>query len=206
MLLIGLTGKAGHGKDTLCQAIQRISPIPVWRVAFADALKQEVSVTMGIPVETLEREKNRFRLLLQFWGTEYRRHDDPAYWINKVRPKLQQIAASAPNKEALCIITDVRFPNEVEMIESEFGGKTFRVVRESVEPSRHEVARGHVSENAISYPLPEIRNGNMHQLESEARRVLNTVWNEQVFDEPGITLPAEQLGVYSRFYRFLARN
>jgi hypothetical protein len=46
------------------------------------------------------------RLLTQWWGTEYRRTQDPHYWVARLA---ERIAAERP---AYAVISDLRFPNE----------------------------------------------------------------------------------------------
>lgn len=52
--------------------------------------------------------------LLQWWGTEYRRSQDPDYWVNK-------LSASIPGTLDIALITDVRFVNEAECIKNRGG-------------------------------------------------------------------------------------
>lgn len=59
--------------------------------------------------------------LLQWWGTEYRRAQDPDYWVKKM-------FATVPKETDLVLITDVRFPNEAQGI-TQRGGYTIKVER-----------------------------------------------------------------------------
>lgn len=60
-------------------------------------------------------------LLLQWWGTEYRRAQDPNYWVKKFR-------AETANFPGVVIAQDARFANEVKTIK-EMGGVTVNVTR-----------------------------------------------------------------------------
>jgi hypothetical protein len=60
------------------------------------------------------------RSLMQYWGTEYRRMQDPDYWVKKAIAKCKGYG--------LYIIDDVRFPNEAAAIKNT-GGKLVRVIR-----------------------------------------------------------------------------
>lgn len=62
-----------------------------------------------------------YRQLLQIWGTEYRRAQDPAYWTRRCREKILLT-------EGLVFIDDVRFPDEVEMVK-DLGGVVIRIDR-----------------------------------------------------------------------------
>jgi hypothetical protein len=59
--------------------------------------------------------------LLQWWGTEFRRAQDPDYWTKK-------LFQSIPSNLDLALITDVRFPNELDGIKQR-GGYNINVQR-----------------------------------------------------------------------------
>jgi len=54
------------------------------------------------------------RSLLQFWGTEYRREQDPDYWVKQAERKMQ-------DSDKLYVVTDCRFINEIKMIRNNCG-------------------------------------------------------------------------------------
>jgi len=54
------------------------------------------------------------RWLLQWWGTSYRRAQDPNYWVTAFFTKSRLFLP--PVKNRFILIDDVRFPNEVEAI------------------------------------------------------------------------------------------
>ena len=90
------------------------------------------------------------REILQVWGTEYRREMfNPDYWRNQVRDKIQ----SEPG--ASWVITDVRYPNEAELLR-ELGGdscKLARVVRPSLMAAL-DIRSMHKSEvSMLTYPV-----------------------------------------------------
>jgi hypothetical protein len=72
------------------------------------------------------------RILLQVWGTEFRRAQSDGYWINR---EIEALPA-----EGSFVYTDVRFPNEYEMVRS-LGGSVYRIERDGV------TGNGHVSES-----------------------------------------------------------
>lgn len=126
MILIGLAGKKGSGKNTVANIIKYLCPnMKCAQLAFADSLKEEVSCATGKPIRYIEENKGNFRLILQGWGTDFRRKlfgDD--YWTNKLLVKISRLDESV----GLIIITDVRFINEYKLIH-ELGGKVWRVNR-----------------------------------------------------------------------------
>jgi hypothetical protein len=84
--------------------------------------------------------KKKFRLLLQFWGTEYRRRQDENYWVNKFFEELEK-----PQYMGLVVfVCDVRFPNEFELMHSQ-DAITVRVIRTDIPV----VSNEHLSETAL---------------------------------------------------------
>lgn len=134
MKLIGLSGKKQSGKDTIYRVARDIfteldPKVRVGRVAFGDALKAEVSEITGFRTDFIEDNKERFRSLLQVWGTEFRREfHGYDYWIQKMGDIL---TSSAPHYDII-FITDVRFKNEAEYI-TEMDGEVIRVIRRAPE-------------------------------------------------------------------------
>lgn len=162
--LIGITGKKRHGKDSVCDAIQALRP-ESYRFAFADALKREVAAACGVTVEYINEHKDNFRLILQGWGTDFRRGlfgND--YWIRQAESALLN-NRKVEAKPVLWIATDVRFPNEAEMILRN-GGKLIRVERPGVTSNDQ-----HASETAMDdFPVAATVI-NDHTLKTLATRV-----------------------------------
>lgn len=120
MKLIGLTGKAGSGKDHVCRILQTLFPGTV-RVAFADGIKTDIEQALGahtIPALHNKPYTHETRSLLQWWGTELRRSRDPEYWVSIALPKIELARVQgAP----LVVVTDVRYENEAETIDALWG-------------------------------------------------------------------------------------
>ena len=112
-VVIGLSGKSGHGKDEVYSIARRLlRGKRIEREAFGDLLKQQVAKAVGFEVDFVEAQKDFFRPLLQWWGTEFRRSlcgND--YWVNRMRRQLDQHRLAD-----YIFVTDVRFPNEAELI------------------------------------------------------------------------------------------
>jgi hypothetical protein len=134
-LLLGLSGFAGSGKDTVGEII--VAHHGYVRYAFGDALKQMLyainpltqtyrGVTRLAPfVDDVgwDRAKQEpdVRELLQRTGTEGGREVlGPMIWVNEVRRHLPE--------HSHVVITDVRFRSEAEMIVQE-GGYVWRIER-----------------------------------------------------------------------------
>lgn len=146
MLLIGFGHKARQGKDTAAGAVFDALPFEcvVRRYKYADALWCEIKkvirecgtlkelVTYGFLDDNREyvihvpdwvkSEAGKPRTFLQWWGTNYRRAQDPDYWVKR----MAEVLDKAPPEVGL--ITDVRFPNEADFIKSR-GGYLVKCVR-----------------------------------------------------------------------------
>jgi hypothetical protein len=124
------------------------------RYAFADALKREVTAAvqpygsmwqwfastdmaypkwvqydLGAPMDDPLCPYGKNRTLLQWWGAEYRRAQDPDYWVKKLAKCIEE-----ENPE-YALITDMRFPNEMQFVKQH--GETVRVDRAGLPPSTH---------------------------------------------------------------------
>lgn len=106
---------------------------------FADVLKQDVCMKiLGLTYEqcygsdedknkptglTYENKEMSSRDILQFIGTDIFRKLKPNVWVDATINKIKL------EKPKLAIITDCRFPNEIEAIKSN-GGKVLRLTRD----------------------------------------------------------------------------
>lgn len=87
------------------------------------------------------------RQILQLWGTEYRRAQDPDYWVKRGEAFINAFLAQ-PGAEYLAglVNTSVRFPNELELLHR-LGGSVWHIHRADLPPMDNS---GHSSE----IPLP----------------------------------------------------
>jgi len=141
-MIVGICGWIGSGKDTIADYLVNVHQFR--RDSFASTLKSAVAEVFGWDREMLEgrtkeareqREKvdtwwaERLgmphltpRWVLQYWGTEVCRqgfHND--IWIASLENKLR-------NRKGNTVITDCRFPNEIDIIRKQ-GGKVVWVQR-----------------------------------------------------------------------------
>jgi len=164
MLVIGIAGKKRSGKDTVAKLIMACAEragIKATRRALADTLKEECARMIAIELEsgfepdqllTFKRvlqemhddiTKEKYRLLLQWWGTEFRRGMvSDSYWVDKLRDWLLQHKSHL--QQEIFVVPDVRFPNEIKMIKQQ-GGLIINVYRPEIEGSD-----GHASEHALN--------------------------------------------------------
>lgn len=162
-MIIGLSGYAKSGKDTVAEIIQELQP-DKWEVRkFSGKLKQIASILTGIPAFKFEDQDFKTSMLgeewwknygdfyhqttvrdfLQILGTDAIRNGlHSNAWVNALmadyRPK--KLSEYNPSR---WIVTDVRFPNEAEAIKDR-GGVIIRIDRPGVEP-----VNAHPSETAL---------------------------------------------------------
>tara|TARA_B100001175_G_scaffold309701_2_gene311739 strand:+ start:68 stop:646 length:579 start_codon:yes stop_codon:yes gene_type:complete len=134
--VIGIGGVARVGKDTFCKEIMKelkLLGINSKRVAFADALKNDLKKFLldksGVNVYTDDDlEKKQIRPLLVEYGKLMRELSLGLYWINKLKPSIEQ---NKKNK-IISIITDVRYPNETDWINSMPNSLSIHMVRDGI--------------------------------------------------------------------------
>lgn len=151
-MIVGIVGLIGSGKDTIADYLVNFHGYR--RDSFANTLKDAVSAIFNWDRDLLEGRTTMARqwreqvdewwaqrlgipnltprYVLQQWGTEVVRksfHDDT--WIASLENKLR-------NSKDDSVITDCRFPNEINMIKG-LGGKVLRVMR-GTDPEWYDVA------------------------------------------------------------------
>ena len=90
----------------------------------------------GKQVLTYSGIRKKDPILLQWWGTEFRRAQDSNYWIDDIEWDVKAMYANArhANKpEPNIVISDMRFINEAELIQS-LGGEIWNIKRLKVIP------------------------------------------------------------------------
>lgn len=140
-LILGLSGFATAGKDTVAEHL--VVDYGYTRVAFADALK-EISYasnpTLAADVLaygwTEAKKKQENRKYLQDLGVSVRDVLGPDTWVNTAFRHIQ------PGKKY--VITDLRFPSELERIRSYPGHMTVWLERPGVGP-----VNNHISERGL---------------------------------------------------------
>ena len=159
-MIVGMTGYAQHGKDSMGNLFHE--HLGYQKMAFADGLRKclaTLNPLIDAPgglrryrdlLETSGYENAKkvteVRRLLQVFGTEVARDilgEDT--WVNALN--VAWAAADRPDT----VITDVRFPNECEFVQSH-GGIVIRVTRlnEDGTPFDNGVPTSHPSEAHIS--------------------------------------------------------
>lgn len=206
--VLGICGLAGSGKDTLADYL--VKNHGYTKLSFAAAIKDVVAAAFGWDRHLLEGSTPESRawrdrpdafwseqlsianftprLALQRVGTEcFRDCLHPGIWIAALQRRVQAIAPRP------VVITDCRFPNEVELISHKLAGRMILVRRKECE-ERHgdwfdDLVAGRIDEVDVSNLRPGLHaseyawvrgtrfahvvcnDGPLDHLEAEARRI-----------------------------------
>lgn len=127
MILIGITGKAGSGKDTVADYLVQLHAFA--KMSCAGPLKAGLAA-MGLPEPVNRDDKEKridgfdftWREAAQKLGTDWGRGLDQEIWLKMLK---RQILAGPDRgfatSEKRIVISDIRFENEASMIR-ELGG------------------------------------------------------------------------------------
>jgi hypothetical protein len=165
-MIIGLTGYAQSGKDTVAKIL--VENYGYTRVAFADKIREFLYETnpmydsiAGEPVfvktkvdrDGWENAKQsaHIRRLLQNSGVAARKVFGDSFWVHEAMKTM----LNDPRPDMNYVITDVRFLNEADMIRAN-NGQIWRIKRIGINP-----VNSHVSESQMDdYPVDQIFTNN----------------------------------------------
>jgi len=157
MKLIGFLAISRSGKDTCADHL--VQNYGYTKMSFAEPLKKMCAIAFGFNQEQLHGDLKEVvdeswgitpRLALQYLGTDVFRKDitkivpniGDNFWINCF--KVNYFIELQKNPDFKCVISDVRFQNEVDLIKT-LGGVVIKLERPTLDPNRvynHESERG----------------------------------------------------------------
>jgi len=158
-IIIGITGKKFNGKDTLGNYLSKYG---YKRLAFADPLKEVLRTVFHFNDEQLYGEDKEKpdpywkippRSIMQFVGTDLFRHQISKIlpnignniWIEVVKRQIVELWKTNPKQKI--VLTDLRFPNEINLIK-ELNGTIIRVKR-NIDKNDNDFVVVHESETYI---------------------------------------------------------
>ena len=165
-MIIGLTGYAQSGKDTVAKIL--VEQYGYTRVAFADKIRdflydinpmvsgEPLQVKVDVDGWDKAKQHPEVRRLLQVTGVGARKIFGENFWVNQA---LGPMALAHPK----IVVTDVRFINEADTLRIN-GGQIWRVKRIGVS-----AVNAHISETELDgYPVDQIftNNGTLEDLEA----------------------------------------
>ncbi|MEM7706588.1 MAG: hypothetical protein AAF358_13600 [Pseudomonadota bacterium] len=165
MRLIGITGKARSGKDTVAAYLAQRHGFR--HLSFAGPLKAACAAALGIDLDTflslpkeelIEGRSFSPRVMMQRMGTEGFRHQlDDRFWLDTMELHL---ACYVPASATGVVISDVRFDNEADWIR-ERGGEVWHLYR----PDAASVA-AHASELGVRFAAGDTEIQNSRTVEA----------------------------------------
>lgn len=118
MTIIALIGMKQSGKSTASKYLQekygfkphnfKDALIEEIKTYFPDFIKAECELYNCTPEELFEKKPGHIRQLMQNFGTELRRKQNPDYWVNKWWQNAEY--------ESKIVVDDCRFHNEANVI------------------------------------------------------------------------------------------
>lgn len=174
MIIVGITGKAGAGKDTIADRL-----VTEWgfkKLSFAAPLKAvllKIDPILGMDIFqpghtiTLSEALKKFggedgvkklypsyRKYLQKLGTEGIRAIDEDFWIKAAIKEIDK-----EDRDARLVFTDCRFPNEADLFHYRLPGNTTEVwqVDRPAELRTNGQVEAHISEQHVGYLGEDIK-------------------------------------------------
>ena len=125
IILVAISGKSGHGKDSLCDMIKSgVSDLDTRQetLCFADPLKQAAIDIFGLSRYHMDSQRGKrepieklggvtTREILQKLGTDFARNIFNDIWVYRYDDTIQGIIHSV-KKNLIIFTTDMRFKNE----------------------------------------------------------------------------------------------
>lgn len=179
MIVVGISGRAGHGKDTLSRILsgQLVFKDQTETRHFAEPIKRIAQLVFGFSREDMNTEEGKkkpgaygftIREILQKIGTEmFRDLINPNIWVDYMDRKVKE------SEKSLIFVPDLRFANEEAWIKS-VGGLIIKVSREDHEA----VSNVHASESYIDLIQEDVLVENTGSLPEFVQKV-----REEVFPE-----------------------
>lgn len=177
--LIGLTGLAGSGKDTVRNILQEQHGFN--GLAFADPIRDMLQVLLhhcGASVQYMATRELKeqpipelgfsYRHLAQALGTEWGRSLSPTFWIRVAEASINA-TRSATFDDCAWVISDVRFAEEADWVRAQ-GGVIWRVLRPGTA-----LVRQHISEagaHTIDYDACVLNSRTIDDLYREVNTLL----------------------------------
>lgn len=208
LLTIGLSGRSGSGKDAVADALRsygfarvafadalRVEVATAWRIG-AEMLTARATKEMPLPLFAAGmcgdaafvawamakgydlQEPRSARWVMQRWGTDFRRTQDPDYWVRQVR---RWIGRRHGLGHTRTVVTDVRMDNEAALIR-QLGGHLVEVLRPDTDNGMRPDTATHSSE--VGRLVPDATIFNVGTLDDLRRSALGVVATLRRASEP----------------------
>lgn len=157
-LLIGLTGYAGSGKDTVREILEHKHDLD--GLAFADPIRDMITALLescGVKTDWITDRSLKeqiipefgvsYRQMAQELGTAWGRGLRDDFWLRIAGTKIAMYQAyESPG----VVISDCRFPNEAAWIKDN-GGVIWHILRPGIDPVRAHASEAHIKDLPYDY-------------------------------------------------------
>ena len=179
--IIGLTGKAGSGKDTAADYLVNTRG---WvKTAFAKPLKDMCIQYLGLSEEDVYTQEGKMRYnsfwgmtnreILQKVGTDaFRNGFNYETWVKITEIQVKKMLEEGKK----VVISDCRFDNEAEMIER-LGGIVFEIKRNDNQFELIGDEKSHISESGINKKLITEEIDNNKDIATFTKLLSNSIYN-----------------------------
>lgn len=173
-MIIAITGYKQSGKSTASKYLQekhefvrhnfKDALIKELKTFFPDFIRKECELYNCTTEELFDRKPGHIRELMQNFGTELRRDEDPLYWI-------REWFLHRPDKDT--VVDDCRFLNEAEAIKN-IGGYVVRIIK--IGQVKKDLHSSETEQDKITFDyLIEAEEGNHQKIYSELEAIINKI-------------------------------
>lgn len=175
-MIIGICGFRGTGKSETAKYLNE--QYGFTRVNFKDGLVQEMKERLPDTLkaigdmyqltidELFQIKPSVMRALMQNYGTEVRRQDDDAYWVNTWLRSVSELDSNV-------VVDDVRFHNEHEAVTSQ-GGILIRIKRSDITSGGQHKSETEQLEFDADFTI-EVERGDIAGLHAQVDSIINTI-------------------------------
>ena len=184
-MIVGITGRKRHGKDTC--AMYLVEKYGFIQISFAQPLKEMCKVLFNFTDEQLYGDQKEVidqewqitpRAAFQYIGTELFRSQmkhlipniDDNFWVKCLESKINSLIKNNPDIKI--VISDVRFPNEIAMIKQQ-KGTIIRVNRTILDTIDNHESEKLISELSVNYDIQN--NNSLDDLYSQLDTIISNI-------------------------------
>lgn len=180
-IIIGLTGFAGTGKDTVRAVLEELG---YNGLAFADPIRDMIRTLLSgahideqymdsrkLKEEVIPALGTSYRQLAQTLGTEWGRSQHPDFWLRIAGAHMADLTANAVRQPVCFVLSDVRFTNEAKWIR-ERGGMIWSINRVGVAPVRQHVSEDNIAQLVAEADRAIDNNGHLDDLRTTVLNAL----------------------------------
>lgn len=176
--VIAISGRAGHGKDTVASIIEdylKQDGKTVLITHYADLLKYICKTFFGWD----GKKDEKGRSLLQYVGTDVIRKSEPNFWVDFVADIIKYFE----KQWDYVLIPDTRFPNEFDRLkEKSLDVIHVRVIRKNYQGMLTDEQKKHPSETALDDAIPDYLFENSGSID-ELKQKIKTWITEELYEQ-----------------------